>query len=57
MPAESRLSESKAIVFVVDDDLSVREGLERLLKAVGWKVETFASAQEFLTHRKENLPS
>jgi FixJ family two-component response regulator len=57
MPAESRLSESKAIVFVVDDDLSVREGLERLLKAVGWKVETLASAQEFLTHRKENLLS
>jgi FixJ family two-component response regulator len=28
-----------------------------LLKAVGWKVETFASAQEFLTHRKENMPS
>jgi FixJ family two-component response regulator len=57
MRAESRLPESKAIVFVVDDDLSVREGLERLLKAVGWKVETFASAQEFLAHRKENIPS
>ena len=57
MPAESRLSESKAIVFVVDDDPSVREGLERLLKASRWKVETFASAQEFLAHRKENIPS
>jgi FixJ family two-component response regulator len=57
MPAESPLPESKAVVFVVDDDLSVREGLERLLKAVGWKVETFASAQEFLAHRKENIPS
>jgi FixJ family two-component response regulator len=57
MSAESRLLESKAMVFVVDDDLSVREGLERLLKAVGWKVETFASAQEFLAHRKENIPS
>src|SRR6516225_7229730 len=57
MSAESALPESKAIVFVVDDDLSVRQGLERLLRAVGWKVETFASAQEFLACRKENIPS
>lgn len=57
MPAESPSPESKAIVFVVDDDLSVREGLERLLKAVGWRVQTFASAQEFLAHRKESVPS
>ena len=57
MPAESPSPKSKAVVFVVDDDLSVREGLERLLKAVGWKVETFASAREFLAHRKENIPS
>ena len=56
MPAESPSPKSKAVVFVVDDDLSVREGLERLLKAVGWKVETFASAQEFLAHRNENIP-
>jgi FixJ family two-component response regulator len=51
------LPKSKAIVFVVDDDLSVREGLERLLHAAGWEVETFASAKEFLAHRKENIPS
>jgi FixJ family two-component response regulator len=57
MPAELPLPESKGIVFVVDDDLSVREGLERLLRAVGRKVETFASAQEFLAHRIENIPS
>jgi FixJ family two-component response regulator len=57
MSAESALPESNAIVFVVDDDLSVRQGLERLLRAVGWKVETFASAQEFLARRKENIPS
>ena len=57
MSAESALPESKAIVFVVDDDLSVRQGLERLLRAVGWQVETFASAQEFLARRKENIPS
>jgi FixJ family two-component response regulator len=57
MPAELPLPESKGIVFVVDDDLSVREGLERLLRAVGRKVETFASAEEFLAHRIENTPS
>jgi FixJ family two-component response regulator len=57
MSAESPLPESKAIVFVVDDDLSVRQGLERLLHSIGWKVETFASAQEFLAHRRENIPS
>jgi FixJ family two-component response regulator len=57
MPAELPSPESKGIVFVVDDDLSVREGLERLLRAVGRKVETFASAQEFLAHRIENIPS
>jgi FixJ family two-component response regulator len=57
MSAESPSRPSEAIVYVVDDDLSVREGLDRLLHATGWKVETFASAQEFLAHRKENIPS
>jgi FixJ family two-component response regulator len=57
MSAESPSQESKAIVYVVDDDLSVQEGLERLLHAAGWEVETFASAKEFLAHRKENIPS
>jgi FixJ family two-component response regulator len=57
MSAESPSRPSEAIVYVVDDDLSVREGLDRLLHATGWKVETFASAQGFLAHRKENIPS
>ncbi|AKU97955.1 Nitrogen regulation protein NR(I) [Labilithrix luteola] len=35
-------------VCIVDDDLSVRDALDRLLRAVGWNVETFASAREFL---------
>ena len=38
------------IVFVVDDDVSVRKSLELLIEAAGWHPETFASAQEFL-HR------
>jgi FixJ family two-component response regulator len=37
-----------SIVFVVDDDVSVRESLELLLRTAGWHPETFASAQEFL---------
>jgi FixJ family two-component response regulator len=57
MPEKSPLPESKAIVFVVDDDVSVREALERLLRVVGFEVETFASAQDFLAHRRANLPS
>jgi len=57
MPEKSPLPESKAIVFVVDDDVSVREALERLLRVVGFDVETFASAQDFLTHRRANVPS
>lgn len=51
------MNESVSQVYVVDDDLSVREGLERLLHAAGWEVETFPSAQEFLAHRKEDIPS
>jgi FixJ family two-component response regulator len=57
MSEKSPLPESKAIVFVVDDDVSVREALERLLRVVGFDVETFASAQDFLAHRRANVPS
>jgi FixJ family two-component response regulator len=38
------------IVFVVDDDASVRQALELLIESVGWQPETFASAHEFLAH-------
>jgi FixJ family two-component response regulator len=42
------MSEPKAIVFVVDDDDSVRESLGSLIRSAGMRVETFASAQQFL---------
>jgi FixJ family two-component response regulator len=45
------------IVFVVDDDVSVRESLELLIRCEGWQPETFASAQEFLTHPRALVPS
>lgn len=40
--------ESEATVYVVDDDPAVRHSLTRLLESVGWRVEAFASAPEFL---------
>src|SRR4029450_9105236 len=46
-----------AIVAVVDDDLSVREGLRSLIRSVGLRVETFASAQEFLARSGAEPPS
>lgn len=42
------MSEHADCVFVVDDDASVRRGLERLLRAAGYQVATFASARDFL---------
>lgn len=39
---------SDAIIAIVDDDPSVRQGLRRLIRSAGWKAETFSSAQEFL---------
>ena len=45
------------IVFVVDDDISVRESLELLIRCEGWQPETFASAQEFLARPRARVPS
>ena len=45
-----------SIVFVVDDDVSVRESLELLIRTAGWQPETFASAQEFLARRRPMVP-
>ena len=45
------------IVFVVDDDLSVRESLETLIRFEGWQPETFGSAREFLAHPRVSVPS
>jgi FixJ family two-component response regulator len=45
------------IVFVVDDDVSVRESLEALIRVAGWQPETFASAHEFLAHRRSDVPT
>src|SRR6202167_6353867 len=51
------MSHATPIVFVVDDDNSVRESLESLIRFEGWQPETFASAQEFLARPRVLVPS
>ena len=51
------MSQATPIVFVVDDDVSVRESLELLIRCAGWKPELFASAQEFLIQPRVPVPS
>ena len=51
-----QMSDVTSIVFVVDDDVSVRESLELLIRAAGWRPEMFASAQEFLSRPRPTLP-
>ena len=45
------------VVFVIDDDISVRESLEALIRNAGWQVETFESAQDFLSRPRIVVPS
>jgi FixJ family two-component response regulator len=51
------MSQAMPIVFVVDDDVSVRESLELLIRAAGWQAEIFQSAQEFLARPPVPVPS
>ncbi|HYU45346.1 MAG TPA: response regulator transcription factor [Terriglobales bacterium] len=51
------MTEAKPIVFVVDDDASVREALKSLIRSVGLQVELFESAQEFLHRKQPDGPS
>jgi FixJ family two-component response regulator len=53
----SPMTPATPIVFVVDDDISVRESLELLIRSEGWQPETFASAQEFLARPRMLVPS
>ena len=48
---------SAPIVFIVDDDISVRELLELLIRKAGWQSETFETAQEFLSRPHILVPS
>ncbi len=51
------MSRDKPIVFVVDDDVSVRESLEALIRCEGWEPQTFPSGAEFLAHPPVLTPS
>jgi FixJ family two-component response regulator len=51
------IPQAPPVVFVVDDDISVRESLELLIRYAGWQPETFASAQEFLARPRVDVPS
>jgi FixJ family two-component response regulator len=47
---------SEAIVFVIDDDESIRDALKSLIRSVGLSVETFASAHDFLQRQRPDIP-
>ena len=51
------MAKADAVVFVVDDDPSVREAIKSLMGSVALAVETFASAQEFLRSKRPDVPS
>ncbi|HXW07105.1 MAG TPA: response regulator [Vicinamibacterales bacterium] len=53
---EVTMPDVTSIVFVVDDDVSVRESLELLIRTAGWQPETFVSAQEFLSRPRAIVP-
>jgi FixJ family two-component response regulator len=50
------VKEADAVVFVVDDDSSVREAIKSLIKSVGLRVETFETAQQFLGSKRPEVP-
>jgi FixJ family two-component response regulator len=50
------MAEPTPTVFVVDDDVSVRESLELLIRSSGWKPETFISAPDFLSRPRSTVP-
>jgi len=53
---DRHMSDVASIVFVVDDDVSVRESLDLLIRAAGWQPETFESAVAFLSRPRPTLP-
>jgi FixJ family two-component response regulator len=53
----SFMTEEQSIVFVIDDDASVRNALRSLIRSVGLRVELFDTPQEFLRHQRPDAPS
>ena len=57
MTSASSSAFDRSVVFVVDDDVSVRESLALLIRASGWEPQTFESAQAFLDQPRAKMPS
>src|SRR3974390_863960 len=51
------MSETRALVYVVDDDAAAREGVARLIRSAGLMTKTFASGEEFLAAPRPKIPS
>ena len=51
------MNDTGALVYVVDDDASAREGVARLIRSAGLMTKTFASGEEFLATPRPNMPS
>lgn len=51
------MKEQEPVVFVIDDDRGIRDGLQSLIRSVGLRVETFASAQDFLVAKRPDAPA
>ena len=51
------MTESEAIVYVIDDDAQTREALKNLMRSVGLHAEVFASAQDFLRSKRPDVPA
>lgn len=52
----SSMSDITPIIYIVDDDISVRESLESLVTSAGWHPELFVCAEDFLTHPRKHVP-
>jgi FixJ family two-component response regulator len=51
------MREAEPVVFVIDDDEMIRDGIQSLIRSVGLRVKTFASAQDFLRAKREDAPA
>jgi FixJ family two-component response regulator len=53
----AEMNDDQPVVYIVDDDSGVRESLEALARSVGYRVEKFATAKEFLLGKRQDAPS
>jgi DNA-binding NtrC family response regulator len=51
------MNNARATIYVVDDDISVRNGLDNMLRSAGFRVQAFSSSQEFLANVRQDVPS